>query len=934
MKKFPISSIFSILILVLAIEIFFGPSIANAATNYSCSASADCISANSSPGGNVSVNWTISDYCASGMGITQDVVRYRKASDDWNMNNYFSVPWNTSYNFSGLSDGTYDFSIKLNQNSTKDVYLTFPCDASPQGWLDYANCSALGGWAYDPDTPNDGIAIHVYIDGPGGFQFLGSIGTSEYRGDVNSILGISGNHGYSLTIPDWVKNNSNYSVYAYGINSNSSGANAMLSGSPKTINCAPVINGGWTDWSAKNNSCGYSGTQTRTCTNPAPSGGGATCSGSSTQSYTNPPCSTVSCSISPTSAILYSRPSVAFSVSNGSWCDAYHDWTLFYSGFSNSGTVNIDASSLGNHEVEVGCYNSAGVHSGWNYCSYNVVNAPINGGWSAWSTPNSQCGYSGTQTRTCTNPSPAYGGTDCSGPSTQSYTNPQCLPTASCSVSPNPISYAGNPGITLTSTYGYYCHVYNDGANVSSGYFNSGTYYPGPQTSSGSHQGSVYCYNSDWVGSGWNYCGYTVNAQTPISVSISANPTSMTLPTNSTRLTWTTTGNPDSCTASNYWSGSKATGGGYEDRTGMTAGVYNFVITCSKAGTSDTSASVNVVVSATAPIVVFAANPTTVAYGGLSTLSWTSYNTSSCTASGNWSGSKSLSGSGGTGSLTSNKSYTITCSGDGGSQPASATVSVSANQSPVAPTISGPASGIVNSNYNYSFVSTDPESQQIRYGIDWNMDGSADEWLPAGVTYVNSGTSQNVNHSWTSSGTKTFQALAQDTPGQNSSWRSYSVTISNAPVTGVCGTANRTYPVGASGYGGDTYCSAGTPSSQPAFPAPGASVNWTCLGSNGGSNSPQCTATLTQTLYSVTVTPTAGGSVESVDNAINCGNTCAYNYPSGSTVTLKPYPASQYWGFTGWSGACSGTGDCVLNVNGNKVITPSFTLRFFNYREF
>ena len=77
------------------------------------------------------------------------------------------------------------------------------------------------------------------------------------------------------------------------------------------------------------------------------------------------------------------------------------------------------------------------------------------------------------------------------------------LPTVSVSVSPNPVPYGGNPGITLSSTNAYYCHVYHDWSNVSSGYFTSGTYYPGAQTTPGTHQAEVYCYNSDWVGSGW-----------------------------------------------------------------------------------------------------------------------------------------------------------------------------------------------------------------------------------------------------------------------------------------------------------------------------------------------------------------------------------------------------------------------------------------------
>ena len=52
----------------------------------------------------------------------------------------------------------------------------------------------------------------------------------------------------------------------------------------------PAINGGWTDWSAQSSQCGITGTQTRTCTNPSPSNGGAECEGSSTQSYTTNSC--------------------------------------------------------------------------------------------------------------------------------------------------------------------------------------------------------------------------------------------------------------------------------------------------------------------------------------------------------------------------------------------------------------------------------------------------------------------------------------------------------------------------------------------------------------------------------------------------------------------------------------------------------------------
>ncbi len=82
-----------------------------------------------------------------------------------------------------------------------------------------------------------------------------------------------------------------------------------------------------------------------------------------------------------------------------------------------------------------------------------------------------------------------------------------------------------------------------------------------------------------------------------ITVSISANPSSMTLPADVTRLTWVTTGDPTSCEANSIsWSGSKDANGGFEDRTGMTAGTYIFGIVCHKTGLADANSTTTVVV--------------------------------------------------------------------------------------------------------------------------------------------------------------------------------------------------------------------------------------------------------------------------------------------------------------------------------------------------
>jgi hypothetical protein len=106
-----------------------------------------------------------------------------------------------------------------------------------------------------------------------------------------------------------------------------------------------------------------------------------------------------------------------------------------------------------------------------------------------------------------------YGGNGAPGYVNISYTVIP-PPTASVSVSPSPVSPGTNPGFTLSSTNAYYCYVYLDyftaPQNVATGYFTSGTYYPGALTSVGAHTANAYCYNSAWVGSGWSTTNFTV----------------------------------------------------------------------------------------------------------------------------------------------------------------------------------------------------------------------------------------------------------------------------------------------------------------------------------------------------------------------------------------------------------------------------------------
>ncbi|OGJ03244.1 hypothetical protein A3F97_01205 [Candidatus Nomurabacteria bacterium RIFCSPLOWO2_12_FULL_41_10] len=98
------------------------------------------------------------------------------------------------------------------------------------------------------------------------------------------------------------------------------GGNSSRTQPCSTAACS--VPGGWSAWGACSvTACGSTGTQTRTCTNPAPSGGGANCVGSSTQS-----CSTAACGAPPPSGTLSATNCTI--ASNASTCsDTNVTWT-------------------------------------------------------------------------------------------------------------------------------------------------------------------------------------------------------------------------------------------------------------------------------------------------------------------------------------------------------------------------------------------------------------------------------------------------------------------------------------------------------------------------------------------------------------------------------------------------------------------------------
>ena len=114
-----------------------------------------------------------------------------------------------------------------------------------------------------------------------------------------------------------------------------------------------------------------------------------------------------------------------------------------------------------------------------------------------------------------------------------------------------------------------------------------------------------------------------------------------------------------------------------------------------------------------------------------------------------------------------------------------------------AKTPSNPPTGLTitphptNTNFSgesqgFSIKATDPDGDQIKYGIDWDNAGGIDQWAP-GASFVvppdgvpgfkDSGDAVNPTYTWIGNGPHTFRVIAIDETGAMSKWVSYTITI-------------------------------------------------------------------------------------------------------------------------------------------------------------
>ncbi len=172
--------------------------------------------------------------------------------------------------------------------------------------------------------------------------------------------------------------------------------------------------------------------------------------------------------------------------------------------------------------------------------------------------------------------------------------------------------------------------------------------------------------------------------------------------------------------------------------------------TITSPGTSTWSGAVGVALfifaETTTPTVTLTTNPTSITQGQSSTLTWSSTNATSCTASGGWTGTKTTSGTQAV-SPTANTTYTITCTGAGGSANQSVTVAVSSSGGGGTTTPPPPTGTLCNT---YTSNSTPPTG----YGVAYNLFSAARE-LILNVTCntdasvkLESGNAQNTTYIW------------------------------------------------------------------------------------------------------------------------------------------------------------------------------------------
>jgi hypothetical protein len=101
-----------------------------------------------------------------------------------------------------------------------------------------------------------------------------------------------------------------------------------------------------------------------------------------------------------------------------------------------------------------------------------------------------------------------------------------------------------------------------------------------------------------------------------------------------------------------------------------------------------------------------------------------------------------------------------------------------ANSPPNVPTINGTKEGKIGEEIEYTFITSDPDENDVSYFVDWG-DNTTSNWTDFSI----SGTEISLTHQWTEQGTYIIKAKAKDIYNAESNWSEFEVIIPRSRVT-------------------------------------------------------------------------------------------------------------------------------------------------------
>ena len=97
--------------------------------------------------------------------------------------------------------------------STVPAYSASPAAPKQTGWLDFADCSAVSGWAWDSSAPSNRLLIDLY-DGSIQGQPFATVPAASYRRDLEQAGIGDGSYGFFLNTPQSLKDGRTHAVVA------------------------------------------------------------------------------------------------------------------------------------------------------------------------------------------------------------------------------------------------------------------------------------------------------------------------------------------------------------------------------------------------------------------------------------------------------------------------------------------------------------------------------------------------------------------------------------------------------------------------------------------------------------------------------------------------------------------------------------------------